>query len=215
MLAEAQPTEVSDETLAAHARAGSRSAFATLMTRYQDRIYRLALRMSRNASDAEEATQETFLHAHRAIGSFQGAALFRTWLYRIAVNEVLMQRRSAMRRPTQSLDALTWAAAEPTARAGGEAAPAADDLAHEKGVAERVREALASLDEPHRAALVLRDLEELSSEEAAYLLGTSPDAVRQRAHRARLRLREALRDLALGTQAHPPRGHGSPRVQSR
>jgi RNA polymerase sigma-70 factor (ECF subfamily) len=81
-------------------------------------------------------------------------------------------------------------------RAGGDTPASADDLAHEKAVAERIREALATLDESHRAAVVLRDLEELSSEEAAAILGTSPEAVRQRAHRARLRLREALVDLA-------------------
>lgn len=190
----------SDEALVARARGGSRSAFAALMERYQDRIYRLAFRMSRNASDAEEVTQDTFLHAHSAIGSFQGASLFRTWLYRIAVNQVLMLRRSARRHPTQSLEALssraTHVPTEPTVRAGGDAPLGADELAHEKAVAERIREALASLDESHRAAIVLRDLEELSSEEAADILGTSPEAVRQRAHRARLRLREALIDLA-------------------
>lgn len=202
MLDAACSSSLSDETLAAEAGGGSRSAFVTLMERYQDRIYRLALRMSHNASDAEEVTQETFLHAHSAIGSFQGAALFRTWLYRIAVNQVLMLRRSARRRPTQSLDALTSrasaVAAEPTVRAGGDAPPGADELAHAKAVAERIREALASLDESHRAAVVLRDLEELSAEEAAEILGTSPEAVRQRAHRARLRLREALFNLAPG-----------------
>jgi RNA polymerase sigma-70 factor (ECF subfamily) len=190
----------SDETLASQARRGSRSAFVTLMERHQDRVYRLALRMSQNTSDAEEVTQETFLHAYSAIEWLQGAALFRTWLYRIAVNQVLMLRRSARRRPTQSLDALNSGvsgdAMAPIVCAGGDAPLGADELADQKAVADRIHEALASLDEPYRAAIVLRDLEELSSEEAAQILGTSPEAVRQRAHRARVRLREALVDLA-------------------
>jgi RNA polymerase sigma-70 factor (ECF subfamily) len=170
------------------------------MERHQERVYRLALRMSQNASDAEEVTQETFLRAYSAIEWLQGAALFRSWLCRIAVNQVRMLRRSARRRPTQSLDALSsgvsGGATDPMVCAGGDAPLGADELADRKAVADRIHEALASLDEPYRAAIVLRDLEELSSEEAAQILGTSPEAVRQRAHRARVRLREALVDLA-------------------
>jgi RNA polymerase sigma-70 factor (ECF subfamily) len=196
MLQVASEPEVSDEVLAARARDGARSAFATLMGRYQDPIYRLAVRMSRNASDAEEITQETFLLAHRGIGSFHGESRFRTWLYRIAVNQALMQRRAARRRPLQSLDAPALQSVDPTVALGSEPPDGADDLSHRKMLVERVREALALLDEGHRAALVLRDLEELSSEEAAEILGVSSDAVRQRAHRARLRLREQLGGLA-------------------
>jgi RNA polymerase sigma-70 factor (ECF subfamily) len=188
-----------ETALVAQARAGSRSAFAALVERHQGRIYRLALRMSQNPSDAEEITQETFLQAHRAIGAFQGTALFKTWLYRIAINQALMRQRSAQRRSTQSLEALTLEAA--SARTVGDRAASAEELLHEKDLTERVRAALAALDESHRAALVLRDLEGLSSEEAADILGTSAAAVRQRAHRARLRLRAMLLDIAPGTQA--------------
>jgi RNA polymerase sigma-70 factor (ECF subfamily) len=180
---------VSDEALVARARRGASGAFEELVTRYQGRIHRFAFRMCRNADDAEEITQEAFLHAYRGLGSFAGDARFGTWLYRIAMNEALMRRRAARRRPTQSIEELT-------ARKGdsflGAPVAAADDLLGEKGLAERVQEALARLDEPHRAALVLRDLEELSSEEAADILGISPDAVRQRVHRARMQLRAML-----------------------
>lgn len=189
-------TDTSDEALAARARAGSRSAFAVLVARYQGRVYRLAFRMSHNANDAEEIAQEAFLLAHRGIGSFQGESLFRTWLYRIAVNQALMFRRAARRRPAHSLELSTQSgAAEPVATSGGDPLEGADDLFHRKMLVQRVRDALAQLDESHRAALVLRDLEELSSEEAAAVLGISSEAVRQRAHRARLRLREQLGEL--------------------
>jgi RNA polymerase sigma-70 factor (ECF subfamily) len=185
---------ISDEVLAARAREGARSAFATLVERYQDRVYRLALRMSHNASDAEEIAQETFLLAHRSIASFHGESRFWTWLYRIAVNCALMQRRSARRHPVQSLE-VTNASGGAITRGLGEPLEGADELIHRKMLAERVREALAQLDESQRAALVLRDLEGLSAEDAADLLGVTPDVVRQRAHRARLRLREQLGDL--------------------
>jgi RNA polymerase sigma-70 factor (ECF subfamily) len=187
------PLPVSDEILAARARDGARSAFMELVVRHQDRVYRLALRMCRNEADAEEIAQETMLLAHRGITSFHGESRFATWLYRIAVNQVLMRRRGARRRPLQSIEtAIAEGRSDPVVAAGGEPPEGADELLDRKMRARRVRAALASLDEPHRVALVLRDLEELSAEEAGEILGISPDAVRQRAHRARLRLRELL-----------------------
>ena len=197
MLASPANPLVSDEALADRARRGAHGAFDVLVSRYQGRVYRLAMRMSRNASDAEEITQETFLHAHRGMASFHAEARFGTWLYRIAVNEELMRKRAAGRRPTHSLDALeavdaiTRQATEGDAQPG-DSVPLADDLLERKRLAQRVRDALNRLDEETRAALVLRDLEELSAEQAAEILGISPEAVRQRAHRGRVRLRDLL-----------------------
>lgn len=187
-------TIISDETLALRARSGARSAFATLVERYQDRVYRLTLRLVHNPSDAEEVTQETFLLAHRSIASFQGGSRFWTWLYRIAVNCALMRRRSARRHPVQSLE-VTGPSGERIERTVAEPLEGADELVHRKMLAQRVRAALAGLDEAQRAAVVLRDLEGMSSEDAATLLGVTAEVVRQRAHRARLRLRDQLADL--------------------
>ena len=183
-----------DEALAEQVQRGARSSFVLLVARYRDRIYRLALRMSHNPSDAEEITQETFLRAYRGIGTFQGEAKFGTWLYRIAMNEALMRRRSARRRPVESLDALGPRLGE-VAPLGAAPFEAVAALVDGKALAGRVREALEQLDTEQRAALVLRDLEGLSAEEAADVLGVSPVAVRQRAHRARLKLRDLLADL--------------------
>lgn len=187
-----------EEALVARARSGEHGAFNALVERYERRIYRLAMRMSHNPADAEEIAQETFLRAHRSLDTFEGGARFGTWLYRIAVNEALMRRRSARRKPTDSLDELLRVRGD---GAYGRLSPlpgAVDDLIDEKALAVAVRNALDELDDDHRAALVLRDLEELSSEEAASILGLTPATVRQRAHRARLRLRERLGPL-LGT----------------
>ncbi|HEY3820138.1 MAG TPA: sigma-70 family RNA polymerase sigma factor [Polyangiaceae bacterium] len=168
-----------------------------LVTRYQDRVYRLALRMSRNEADAEEIVQETLLLAHRSIATFHGDSRFATWLYRIAINQALMRRRAARRRPVQSIEISPWpAGAEPYASASDEPPEGTDDLVHQKLLAQQVRLALVQLEEGQRAALVLCDLEELSSDEAAEILAITPAAVRQRAHRARLRLRDLLGGVA-------------------
>ena len=174
------------------ARGRSREAFSALVVPHQDRLYRLALRMSGNASDAEEIVQETFLLAYRNMASFRGESRFGTWLHRIAVNHALMRRRASRRRPTESLEVLP-----PAARVAVdvEVREATCELVDRRRRMQRVHDALDQLEPALRAALVLRDLEELSAEEAADILGISPAALRQRAHRARLQLRVLLGDF--------------------
>jgi RNA polymerase sigma-70 factor (ECF subfamily) len=194
MQAGTQERIVADEILVDRARQGGHRAFEVLVARYQDRVHRLAMRMSRNRSDAEEISQETFLRAHCGIRSLEARARFRTWLYRIAINEALMRKRAEGRRPTQSLETLFPRLEEVRHAMPCDANPwsSTEDLLERKQLAARVRDALKELDEPLRAVLVLRDLEELSAEEAAEILGITPGALRQRAHRARLKLREHL-----------------------
>jgi RNA polymerase sigma-70 factor (ECF subfamily) len=199
---------VSDDVLADRARRGSTQAFAELVSRYQQRIYRVAIRMSRSPSDAEEITQETFLLAHRAIGTFHGDARFSTWLYRIAVNQALMVRRSAWRRPSQSLEDL--GRGEAILASGAEPPEGADELLYWKNLLKRLQDALPRLDDAHRAALVLRDIEQLSAEQAGEILGVSADVIRQRAHRARLKLREQL--LGPISKPRPLRGNARERA---
>jgi RNA polymerase sigma-70 factor (ECF subfamily) len=194
MLSTHHDDATSDEMLAERARAGSANAFVILVARYRDRIYRVAIRMSRNASDAEEVVQDTFLRAHSAIGAFRGESRFATWLYRIAVNSVRMRQRTARRRPAELLAGVSAHALESTT-ALTQAHQGPEALVDSKTVTRRVREALDQLDEDQRAAIVLRDLEELTAAEAAQILGVSMDVVRQRAHRGRLTLRTLLADL--------------------
>jgi RNA polymerase sigma-70 factor (ECF subfamily) len=191
--------ETSDEALAARAAAGDEPAFEALVARYQARVYRLACRLTGNDGDAPDALQETFLQVYRNLASFRGDSRFSTWLYRIATNAALMQRRARTRRPADSLesflprfDADGLHAATPSEL---QMAARADELLDRKLLAERARAGIERLPDLYREAFVLRDLEEMETAEVAAVLGLEPATVRQRVHRARLMLRGYLGDL--------------------
>src|SRR4026209_2823092 len=95
--------EASDETLATRAAAGDDSGFEAIVGRYQARVFRLACRLT-NDTDAPDVLQETFLQVYRSLASFRGESRFGTWLYRIATNAALMNRRARARRPAESLE---------------------------------------------------------------------------------------------------------------
>jgi RNA polymerase sigma-70 factor (ECF subfamily) len=191
--------EPSDELLVSLARDGDADAFEPLVLRHQDRVYRLALRLTGNASDAEEVTQEAFLQAYRGLRDFRGDARFGTWLCRIVANAALMRRRASRVRPTEPLERYLPAFDDEGGLLGHgpdcARAARADELLERRQLGEHLRAALARLEEPYRSVFVLRDLEELTSEETAAILGTSNEAVRQRLHRARVLLRGYLRAL--------------------
>jgi RNA polymerase sigma-70 factor (ECF subfamily) len=186
----------SDESLAARASAGAEAAFEALVKRYHRRVYRLACRITGNDDDALDVTQETFLLLLRRIGSFRGEARFGTWVYRVATNAALMHRRARARRPAESLERFL-----PRFDAAGRHRPTpeelqvvvrADERIDRERLAARVRRAVDRLPESYRAAFVLRDLEELPTDQVAAALGLKPATVRQRVHRARLMLRGCL-----------------------
>lgn len=157
-----------------------RSAFGALYRRYLDRVYGYAFYLLGDHHDAEDATERTFLAALDAIGRFRDeGATFRSWLFRIAHNQVANALRSRSRRRTSPLDGI----ADPIADADpARDADAADD-------ARRVRAALAELSEDRRQVVVLRFLDGLSAREIGAVLGRSEGAVRVLQHRA-------LRELA-------------------
>jgi RNA polymerase sigma-70 factor (ECF subfamily) len=190
--------EPTDETLVAQAAKGDDSAFEVIVERYQARVFRLACRLT-SETEAPDVLQETFLQVYQHLASFRGESQFKTWLYRIASNAALMHRRAGSRRPLEPLDVFL-----PRFDAEGRhlATPAelqvacrADELLDRQLLAEKAREMIAKLPDVYRVAFVLRDLEELSTEEVANTLGVTPAAVRQRVHRARLLLRGSLSDL--------------------
>lgn len=191
--------EQSDEGLAALAAAGDDLAFEALLGRYEARVYRLARRLTGDDADAQDVLQDAFLQVYRKLGSFRGESRFSTWLYRIATNAALMQRRGRKRRPTESLEAYLPRFDDNGVHLGEsaalQAASQADELLDRRLLAEKAQEGVARLPDLYRAAFVLRDLQELSTAEVAELLGLDPATVRQRVHRARLMLRGYLSDL--------------------
>jgi RNA polymerase sigma-70 factor, ECF subfamily len=193
--------ESSDEALAARAAAGEDTAFEALVVRYQHRVFRLACRLT-SETDAPDVVQDAFLQVYRHLSTFRGHAQFSTWLYRIATNAALMHRRARRRRPALSLEEFL-----PRFDADGKLedtpdalriACRADELLDRRVLAAKTQAAIEGLPNLYREAFVLRDLEELSTDEVAEVLGVEPATVRQRVHRARLMVREYLSELAGG-----------------
>ncbi len=193
-------SEESDETLAATAAAGDASAFESIVTRYQARVFGLACRLTGSESDAADVLQDTFLQAYRHLSSFRGESRFGTWLYRIATNAALMQRRSYARRPAEPLDEFLPAFDDAGIhRATPEELTVTshiEELLDRRILADKARAAIERLPDACRVAFVLRDLEDLPTAEVAQVLGIEAAAVRQRVHRARLLLRGYLNALA-------------------
>ena len=189
---------ISDEELARRALAGDRAAFEALVGRHQERVYRLSRRLTGSPADAEEVVQETFLSAYRRLGGFRGEARFSTWLYRIATNAARMLRRGRARHQTEPLDDYLprFDRQGRHARDSDHARAAdADEILDRARLVRHAQESLERLPERYRTPFVLRDLEEMPTEEVAAVLGISNALVRQRVHRARLMLRGYLSHL--------------------
>ena len=188
-----------DETLAARAAGGDEAAFEEIVTRYQARVFRLARRLTGSEDDAADVLQETFLQVYRGLAGFRGESRFGTWLYRVATNAALMLRRARSRRPAESLEAFLprfdAAGVHAATPAELQVAAKADLLIDRKVLAQKALAGIERLPDLYREAFVLRDLEEMTTEEVARILDLEPAAVRQRVHRARLMLRGYLSDL--------------------
>jgi len=170
------------------------AAFEELVRAHTGRMLSVAKRLLRNEDDARDAVQDAFLSAFRAIGRFEGESQLGTWLHRIVVNAALMKLRTRRRKPEESLDGLLPRFLED----GHMERPAAPwalpaDRTVEQGELRRlVLDRIEALPETYRTILLLRDVEELDTDETAKALGISPGAVKTRLHRARQALRELL-----------------------
>ena len=187
------PTATFDESaLVEKARAGDAQAFTELVNHYERKIYRLAKHITQNDEDAEDVLQEAFLKAYEHLDGFKGDSKFYTWIVRIAVNEALMKLRKRKGDRTVSLDEPVETGEETVQReiAVWEDNPE-QQYSHEE-LARILDEAVESLKPTFRTVFVLRDIEELSTEETAEALGISVPAVKSRLLRARLQLREKL-----------------------
>jgi RNA polymerase sigma-70 factor (ECF subfamily) len=177
--------------LVAAAKAGDMTAFETLVNRYERKIFRLAQNITQNREDAEDTMQEAFLKAYQHLGDFQGNSRFYTWLVRIAVNQALMKLRK--RRPNQvSLDEEIETGEESMPREVEDWGPSPEDRYEQSELGTILNETISDLDPSFRIVFQLRDIEELSTEETADVLGLSVPAVKSRLLRARLKLRQKL-----------------------
>ncbi len=173
-----------DLALVARCRDGDLGAFEELYRAHAGRIYSLAYRMLGNAADAEDLLQEIFLSAHRKLESFRGDAALGTWLYRLAMNQLLDYVRSRAARTGQLTDGLDDASVLADASGHRLADRAIDRIDLER--------ALAELPEGCRAAFVLHDVEGLEHKEVAQVLGIAEGTSKSQVHKARLRLRGFL-----------------------
>ncbi|WP_322493716.1 RNA polymerase sigma factor [Chloroflexus sp.] len=180
-----------EQALLAGLRRGDPDACTCFVKRFAPLVYARALHLLGDADDAENVLQTTFIKACAALPEYTGAGSLSSWLYRIASNEGLMLLRQ--KRPQVALDAVGELAPDETAlphKTTWAIDPAQNVLDGE--LRREIAQAIAELPDALRAVIVLRDIEQLSTEETAERLGISPGAVKVRLHRARLRLREAL-----------------------
>lgn len=186
-----------DAALVAELKAGSEDAFAYLLDVYQNPIYNLVLHIVENGTDAADVLQETFINVFEGIKGFRGGSSLKTWIYRVAVHAALNHRRGWLRRHRRETVSLDDDHGGPGVLIS--AGPADTETPYEAlELSERqelLRRALRSLAQPYRAVVVLREMEGMSYEEIAQVLGVSEGTVKSRLVRGRDLLRRKLTSL--------------------
>jgi RNA polymerase sigma-70 factor (ECF subfamily) len=179
-------------------RGGDAVALEEVMEQFAPRVHRLAYGITRNEADAEEVVQDVFLRLFRKIDAFEGRSALGTWIYRIAVNTALIKRRGKRVTLEVLLEDHLPTFKDDGHREGDRAMLLADwsETPEEELLSgetrDLVRRLIAGLPEQYRVVLLLRDMEELSNEEAAEILDETVPSVKSRLHRARMALREQL-----------------------
>ena len=184
-----------DAGLVAAMRGGHDWAFEEMIHRYGGRLLAVARRICRNEEDARDVLQSAYLSAFRSLDRFEGSAQLSTWLHRIVVNTALMRLRTRKRKPEESIEVLLPAFQDDGHHVEqfSDWTLPADRLIEREEDCELVRTCIAQLPETYRRVLLLRDIEELSTEETARLLETTTSAVKVRLHRARQALSTLIR----------------------
>jgi RNA polymerase sigma-70 factor (ECF subfamily) len=178
----------SESSLVARAQAGDEQAFATLFQLHKKRVYSVCLLMTKDVAEAEDLTQEAFLQVFRSVSSFRGDAAFSTWLYRVAVNTVLMKLRRRKSPPVLSLDEPVSSESPSLRRDFGRSDP------HLSGAVDRIalRRALQELPEGCRKIFALHEVEGYQHHEIAQLLHCSIGNSKSQLHKAKLKMRDLL-----------------------
>jgi len=186
---------VEETVLVAGLRAGEDWAYESMIRQYGARLLSVARRFVRSEEDARDVLQSAYLSAFRAMDCFEGDAQLCTWLHRIVVNTALMKLRARKRKPEESIEALL-----PAFQSDGHHVEQfsdwsipADEQIERREMRQAVRRCIARLPDQYRTVLLLRDIEERSTQEAADLLEMTPTAVKVRLHRARQALSTLLR----------------------
>lgn len=196
-------TFTDEKALVERLRAGDDAAFESLVRAHGGRMLAVSRRLLGSEEDAKDAVQEAFISAFRSVESFEGGSRLGTWLHRIAINSALMKLRSRQRKSEKSIEPLLPAFRED----GHQVRPAtvwkesAEHAAERRELRDHVRASIDQLPETHRTVLILRDIEELDTEETGRLLGISESAVKTRLHRARQALRTLIDPVLSGEAA--------------
>jgi RNA polymerase sigma-70 factor, ECF subfamily len=185
--------DVTDElALVQAAKKGDLEAFSELVKRYDRNVFRIAQHITHNEEDAQDVVQEAFLKAYTNLAQFQGNSKFYTWLVRIAVNEALMKLRRRRSDKTVSIDEDVETEEGSMPREVADWSPNPEQLYGTSELGDILKKTIQGLPPGFRTVFVLRDVEGLSTEETAEMLGLSIPAVKSRLLRARLQLRERL-----------------------
>lgn len=192
---EGREDQGTERSLVSLLRSGDETAFERLVRDHGGRLLSVARRFLRDEEEARDAVQESFLSAYKALDRFDHGSRLSTWLHRIVINACLMRLRTRRRKPEDSIEELL-----PQFQADGhqvrhptpEWEGSAETLLARKETRSIVRKAIDRLPDSYRSVLLLRDIEELSTEEAARSLGVTANAVKIRLHRARQALRTLL-----------------------
>ena len=178
--------------LVGQAREGDARAFGELVRRYEGKIFRLAQHITQNREDAEDVLQETFLKSYEHLDQFKGDSKFYTWIVRIAVNQALMKLRRRRTDKSVSLDEQIDTGEDSVTREIAAWGEDPEQRFSREELGRILDTAIQSLEPLYRSVFVLRDIDDLSTEETAEALGLSIPAVKSRLLRARLQLREKL-----------------------
>lgn len=206
-MADSSPTpalDAEEQALLAGLRAGSDGAFETLVRTTSPRLLAVARRIVGSDEDARDVLQEAYTSAFKSIGRFEGNAKLSTWLHRIVVNMALMRLRTRKRKPEESIEPLLPAFKDDgkMVQATGQWDDGADVALERAEVQSYVRAQIDKLPDTYRTVLLLRDIEEMSTNDVATLLDTTENAVKIRLHRARQALRGLLAER-FGSATHP------------
>lgn len=196
--------QASETELIGRMQAGDATAVAELSSTYGPRIHQLAFRYLKNWEDAEEVAQDVLMKVHRKIGLFRGDAALSSWIYRITFNTAMSRLRTSRFSRPNEVQAVDFATdnGDISPQEPADWSSLADDNVLRTQMRERLISSLTQLPEVYRTPVILRDIQGLSTEEAAAVLKVKPQTLKSRLHRGRLILREHMEEFAGALTLH-------------